>query len=379
MLKLMMCICAAAMTALIAGAAPAEIINIKQPPYAAVGDGQADDRPALQRALDSAKAGDLVMIPPGQYRIELTGGAMVVPSGVTIWGLSGESIFTLTSDAGGQQHCEFLRPGSDVALVGLTIRREADFPAVLLPIFGDAERITLRDCRIVGNKAKFPAYCHALQVGVGTVKGLTLDGVEIINCEYGLFGANQATGTLDGVLVERCRFAENTASDLEFNAPRGAMRNITVRDCTFIDNQCKTAAGGFAVGFANVARGRVEHCRITNYGSEALHVEDRSTDIELVDNTIVGGSTAQPNGVILVVNNAKAITIARNLIDARPNANNPHLILVTAGGTHFANPSDVRIVDNVLVNGPATRTWYLQEGSGPEPTGNRIVDQPAAP
>ena len=68
-----------------------------------------------------------------------------------------------------------------------------------------------------------------------------------------------------------------------------------------------------------------------------------------------------------------------NYIDGRLNPNSPHLILVTAGGDKFPNPSDVSVIDNVLINGPTTRTWYLQDGSGPEPVGNRIIDAPESP
>jgi len=49
------------------------------------------------------------------------------------------------------------------------------------------------------------------------------------------------------------------------------------------------------------------------------------------------------------------------------------LLPATAGGKQFANPSDVSVVSNVLVNGSTTRTWYLQPGSGPGPVGNVAV------
>jgi hypothetical protein len=205
------------------------------------------------------------------------------------------------------------------------------------------------------------------------VKNLALDGIEIEGCTYGLFQANEATGTVDGVTVDHSRFERNTASDLEFNSPRGTMCNVIVRDCFFRDNLCPTPGGGFAVGFANVTNGRVENCHIHNYSSEALHVEDRSANVHLTGNMIVGGSRGQPNGVIMVLCDSRKVTIERNFIDARSNTNPVHLILVTAGGKQLANPSDVSVADNVLVNGTSTRTWYLQPGSGPAPSGNLVI------
>ena len=76
--------------------------------------------------------------------------------------------------------------------------------------------------------------------------------------------------------------------------------------------------------------------------------------------------------MILVVNDSRGVVIERNFVDGRPNGNKTHLVLVTAGGKTFKNPSGVVLKDNVLVNGEKTVTWYLQGGSGPEPEGNRV-------
>lgn len=358
---------------LLAASASAKVINLKEAPYSAIGDGVADDRAALARALGEARTGDTVLIPPGRYRIALSKGPLAVPEGVTLWGQSGKCAFVLQSDGGRSDHREFLRLGSAVTLEGIGIERDGDFPAVLLPLFGNIRDITIRHCRIAGHAERFPQpYCHAIQVGNGTLKNLVLDGIEMEGCTYGLFQANESTGTVEGVTVSRSRFSRNSSSDLEFNSPKGTMRNITVTDCFFRDNQSKSASGGFAVGFANVTNGRVENCFIKNYFSEALHVEDRSADIVLAGNTIVGGSIGLSNGVIMVVNNSRKISIARNFVDARPNTKKTHLVLVTAGGKDFANPAEVSVTENVFINSAVTQTWYLQPGSGPAPVGNLV-------
>lgn len=349
--------------------------DITVEPYSARGDGETDNRNALVKALADAQSGDVVFVPAGNYRIELTKSGLTVPSGVTVLGQGDQSVLQLASDGGEASHREFLRFGSNATLDGLVIERAAAFPAVLFPIFGDRENVTIRDCRIVGHADRFGSrYCHAIQVGNGTLRNLTLENIEITTCSYGLFQANEATGTVDGVTVVNSRFSKNTASDLEFNSPRGTMQNITVRDCLFSDNQCRTPSAGFAVGFAKVTNGRVENCLIRNTSSESLHVEDHSTDIVLAGNTIVGGSAIQNNGVIMVLSSSQNVTITNNIVDARQNTNRPHLILVTAGGGQFKNPSDVKVIGNCLVHGPETRTWYLQPGSGPKPEGNVVVE-----
>lgn len=373
----LLCITAGLVCSL-AGPAHARIVHLKDAPCSAAGDGIADDRAALGRAFAEAKPGDTVLVPAGAYRMVLTGGAMAIPAGVTLWGQAGKSKFLLSSNGKGSEYREFLRPGSDVTVEGLTIERDAGFSGILLPVSGDASNITFRNCRLLGAQSRFPnSDCHGFRVGHGTVRNLTLDGLSIEDCCYGLFQPNDATGTLEAVLVEHSRFERNTASDLEFNSPKGVMRDIVVRECFFAKNACRSPSGGFAVGFANVQNGRVESCQIRDYGSEALHVEDRSTDILLTGNTIIGGSTRQPNGVILVVNDSRKVSISGNFIDARPNTNKVHLVLVTAGGRNFPCPTDVSVNGNVLVNGPRTQTWYLQDGSGPAPAANLVV--PTAP
>jgi hypothetical protein len=376
MFKRMILLLIAAAFLLLQPVSQAKTLNLKDEPFSAVGDGRADDRPALKRAMFASRPGDTVLIPPGHYRIVLTGGALTIQQGVTLLGEAGKSVFLLGTDGKNSDYREFLRPQSDVLLEGITIERDADFTAILFAVSGDANNFGVRNCTFTGNQSRFCAHdCHAIRVGFGVVKNFTLDGTTIQDCCYGLFQPNSATGTLDGMTVEHCRFERNTASDLEFNSPNGVMRNIDVRECFFGDNRSKTSAGGFAVGFANVTGGRVENCVMRNYGSEALHVEDRSSDIRLVANTICAGSLRQSNGVIMVVNNSKAVEISGNVIDARQNTNRTHLILVTAGGKSFANPTDVSVTDNILVNGPSTQTWYLQPGSGPAPAGNLIVPE----
>jgi len=365
-------------TLLLPSAGQAKVWNVKEAPGLAAGDGATDDRPALARALAAAEQGDTILIPGGDYRIVLTKGALSVPEGVMLLGEGGRSRLLLYTNGTNKEHREFLRLKSDVTLQGLGVVRNEEFPVVLLPLFGDLQNITLLNCQFSGNTSKFPGYCHAVQVGVGTLKNLTLGRLEVVNCSYGLFQANEATGTLDGVSVKHCLFSTNTASDLEFNSPRGTMRNIIVRECVFANNLCKTASAGFAVGFANVTNGYVENCQVRNYNSEVLHVEDRSTNIRLTGNTIVGGSRIHSNGIVMVLSSSKDVTVADNFIDARKNTNKVNLVLVTAGGKQFKNPSDVTVKGNVLINGPATRTWYLQGGSGPPPLDNIVVPAPAA-
>lgn len=354
--------------------AHAALIDLRQPPYSAAADGTKDDRPALAAAFSAAKSGDTVFVPAGDYRIVLTKGRLSMPEGVSLLGENGRSRFLLVSEGGEKEHREFLQPGSGSVLQGMTFVKDGKYPSVLFPLFGERSGIVLRDCVFEGGAEKFPgAYSHCFQVGNGALKDTLMERIVVRDFTFGLFQANPATGSVVGFRVEQSLFEKNASSDLEFNSPNGTMTDVTVRDSVFRDNRSKNASGGFAVGFANVQRGIVENCRIESYGAEALHVEDRSEDILLKGNTIVGGSKIQGNGVILVVNDSRKVTIEANYIDGRQNENKTHLILVTAGGKKFPNPSGVVVKDNVMVNGGETVTWYLQDGCGPEPIGNVVV------
>jgi len=371
MLRSLLSIC---VTCLCVSPVAAETFVFSEPTFPAAADGETDNRPALLQAFAQLKSGDTLFVPAGDYRLELTDKPISVPSGVSLVGQGAKSRFLLASTGDEKQYRNWLKPGSNVTLSGLSAKRVEAFAAVLLPLAGDRENITLHDVTIDGNGPELGGpYCHAIQVGYGHLDGLRLDRVEITGCSFGLFQSNDATGTVENVLVQQSMFHHNRASDLEFNAPRGTMRNIVVRDCLFRDNLCQTLGAGFAVGFANVADAAVQRCDIRNYGSEALHVEDRSRNIRLSQNTISNGSHRGDNGVIMVLSDSTNVVIEDNTIDARMNGNRPHLVLVTSGGERFKRPNDVHIRGNLLTHGPDTRTWYLQPGSTSETANNTVV------
>ncbi len=64
------------------GGAPIECVNVMD--YGALGNGKADDTPAVQRALDAAvNRGGICFLPAGSYRLN---GSLTVPAGVTLKG-----------------------------------------------------------------------------------------------------------------------------------------------------------------------------------------------------------------------------------------------------------------------------------------------------
>lgn len=73
---------AVALTCASLAAAPIECVNVMD--YGALGNGKADDTPAVQKALDAAvNRGGICFLPAGSYRLN---GSLTVPAGVTLKG-----------------------------------------------------------------------------------------------------------------------------------------------------------------------------------------------------------------------------------------------------------------------------------------------------
>ncbi|MGE9268117.1 MAG: hypothetical protein ACQKBY_08465, partial [Verrucomicrobiales bacterium] len=213
-------------------------------------DAEDDLRPALAKAFAELKKGDTLFFPPGEYVIRLTKGRLQVPAGVRLLGSGPDSVLRLQSNGGGKDYRAFLSFASGSGLQNLRIERAAKFPLVMFPLFGEVSGIFFRGCVIDGRNEEFAGtYCHVFQVGSGRLEGLEIIDSTVRRASYGLFQANEATGVVKGVRVERCLFEKNSSSDLEFNSPRGQMSEILVRDCLFRENRCPSPSAGFAVGF----------------------------------------------------------------------------------------------------------------------------------
>ena len=121
----------------VSGARRPRLVNVKQPPFGAAGDGATDDTAALRRAIDSVEAeGGVVYLPDGDYRVS---GVLFVHGSGTV--LRGESrartrlLFTQTLDeALGAQH------GGPLLALGMggwaAVVRAAQPPELSLPAAG---------------------------------------------------------------------------------------------------------------------------------------------------------------------------------------------------------------------------------------------------
>ncbi len=359
----------------------AAVINVCDSPYLAKGDGITDNRSAFVNALASLSSGDTLFVPAGTYRIVIT--SIIKPkAGTSIRGEGSATILSL-ENGGLSTSRQFMSPGgSNILIEGLTVVRAANFPLVVFYLTNSngPSDIVIRNTKIVGNRDIYTSYtCHGIQYGQSNMSNILLDNVTVTTCTNGLFRDGSSTGTVTNITATHCRFFSNYSIDMNFNSPNGLTSNVIVQDCHFRDNRNTSTGSGFAVAFAHVTTGLISDCIMDGYSNEAIHVEDRSSDIVISGNAL--RSTAMMGGcAVLIISKSSAasatdgVTIINNLIDARDNVFDTFLVLVTAGSATGPKPVNVSVEDNILINSNTTRTWYLQPGSGPAPSGNIVYD-----
>lgn len=342
----------------------------------AAGDGRTDDSAAIMRGVEAVgPAGGTLYFPAGTYRcaspVTLRPGA-----GVTLAGDPGASAveFTAAGPGGFGLCCSI--DADDVTIDGLVLRRAGDFDAVLLST-GVLRNLTLSRTTLDGGMDAFPnTYCHGIKLSDSAVaSGLHLVDSTITNVQYGLFQSNQSTADTTDILVERCLFSRNQNTDLEFNSPNGATRQVRVRDCRFEDNM----STGFGVGFATVQGALVTGNSFENYAMEAVHVEDYSSRITVQNNQFTACGR-QRHSYVQIVSGARGVTVRDNSFDARANeveifvvTSQPGGSGVTGGGRPIIPPFDVAIVDNTMLCAPAVTPVYFEGTTGGSITGNTIT------
>jgi len=321
-------------------------------------------------ALASA-SGNRVYFPPGTYR--LTSSAVISLAAGTHW-FAAPGTVTISFDGTATE--VFRTNGNNIVLEGINVTRNADVATILMDVRGGFNNLHMRHCVLDGKRDTLTVnFCHAFRIGESNFDTFHVEKSKITRNTYGLFMNTAATATVTDVVFERCTFANNYQSDLEFNAPNPAavLSSVWVKKCVFKDNQKTTSGGGFGVGFANVFKGRVVDCDFTNYFNEAVHVEDESEHIKVRGNTMAACGKNQ-GSYIQVISNSFDVVISENTCDARTNTNGTAIPIInvlqggtgtTPGGRTPTPPKEVKIVKNTVYGSTATTTatrgMYLED------------------
>ena len=86
---------------------PGTVLDVRQPPYHAVGDGRTDDTDAIQRAIDAVPPGGSVLLADGVY---LTG-TLLLKSDMTLW-VDRDAVLLGTTDDAGYPEVDTAEAGS---------------------------------------------------------------------------------------------------------------------------------------------------------------------------------------------------------------------------------------------------------------------------
>lgn len=280
--------------------------------FGAVGDGKADDTPAVQKALDACAigGGGEVTVPAGTYRI-----GSVQVGGKTIIRLEKDAVL-LGSDKlddypmmdvrwegrwqpghraliyfGSVDHVGIIGPGRIEGNATVAASQNPRGAVVL-------EAISCNDVRWEGftltqggNWATHPTYCTDVVIKDVTITGKR-DGIDVDSCK--------------GVRIEHCDI--DTGDDsISLKSGRGAQgarvgkptEDVTISNCTLKDRNfaCLGIGSEISCGVRNI---RIEHCKLTAK-SFAIYLKSRVGRAGLSEN-ITGDDLDITGGGFLKIN-----------------------------------------------------------------------------
>lgn len=300
-------------------------VNVRDEPYAAVGDGVADDTDAIRRALLATPAGGTCYLPPGTYLVSSSEADILAPpSGVTLAG-AGAALSTIRTASTSSAH----------RLVGVSGRTDVTVRDVCLdgaahPTTRSGVHASTRDtqknltvvrCRFVDFMPTDAAATHA------AVYTWTSDGVHVLDNEFVGCGRaitidhpegqvrvignriTAAPGVMStGVLVRRASGTSQGRVVVDSNDIRGADRDPTgvgaeghaiavyrVRDVHVTNNHCAKSRRGILLSqgsFGCVVQGNT----CSSNSDAGIRVEP---EIAVTDTTV---GTDSPRGVTVVGN-----------------------------------------------------------------------------
>lgn len=254
----------------------------------------------IQKAVDNATRGTVIIVAPGQYDETVTISRTSAHANLTIMGMGGRGaafIEPSTEDAAGM-----VVHADDVTLINLGVAAEDETSAVALTVTGARFRAT--GCKIEGGAKQ-------LVIGPGTVAqeaaGTHGDAGDALfqDCEFcwgtdGIHLTCTDYGAVTQCRIERCRFHNISGKHITETVGSGGaaavtFQNVTIDECTFDDLDDGTAPTNYIdLNGDNANTGVVSRSvfpTAINSGKNLV-----STAMHWVSNYHTGGiSTGQPS------------------------------------------------------------------------------------
>jgi len=236
------------------------------------------DVPTVQAGIDSAQAGDDVLLAPGSYTWTSEGAVQfsmltIAKPGLTLHSEAGAGATTLDAEFEGRV-LRCLDVGG-LVIEGLTFRNGSATLDVPVNTPGTAthgkfgggiyatgnSQPTIRSCMFVGNSAVGSGandFGGAINCGMATIDGCTfLDNRAGNNAGNGFGGAIHSAAAV----IRNCYFARNISSG-DHSAGGGAVMSFgaSITDCVFEDNETGAFLGAGGGGVLEADGGSVTRC-----------------------------------------------------------------------------------------------------------------------
>lgn len=296
---------------------PQEIVNLKVLGRLEVGDGQLAVRPGtawfvatdgsdanegrnwsepfltVQKAVNSAAAGDSISIGPGSYNEEVTIGA--TKSKLTLVGFGNRGAAFIAPATGNKT--ALTNHADDVTVVNVGLDGEGTGSGLL----NTGARFRAYACKIEGGAVA----CKMTLGTVAQIAALThgkgadclLDDCEICWTTKGLEIVASDYGAMTQLMVRRCKFHNNSTAHFEESGGTASIRfrNLEISDCVFDDDEGGAAPTNFLLlNDDNGNDGIVTRCSFPTAINSAKNLV--STALHWVCNYHTGGiSTGQPS------------------------------------------------------------------------------------
>lgn len=237
---------------------------------AAIGDGRADDTPALQAALDRGAVGKTVYLPAGTYRITQTLVFHGPGMGSAIIGTGRDTRLVWDGPKGGRmfwsdgiaysRYVGLVWDGRGKAAVGFDHAASVRFETEVEHIDEAFRNFTGYGIR-VGNQQKVASaeilYHNCLFENCGTALGFltfndydnTIDGCEFLNCGTGVLSHKS------NFYARNCHFQNSSTADFIIGAEHGC----SIRRCTSTGAKC------FIVDNNPIVPLTIQDCHVANW------------------------------------------------------------------------------------------------------------------
>jgi hypothetical protein len=271
----------------------------------ALGDGIADDAPAIQRAIDAAPAGSVIFFPVGTYLVKAP---LALRSGITLLGEGNRENTSLIRAADGLPAAvQTPGPVSDVLITRLT--------------FGEAGVLDLSQLSdsiidlMVAGEIRLGAQAAGVVVNACQLdRGARLTGGRG-NVLSSVYTREVTVQGGVGHVIHTCNIdLSRVGSAVAFTAPQGEGTGMTVRNCYFQLHDQRVIAFDYAT--PHQADARIESCLFRSNGTfrtSRARAEDFDTDPNAVNDGVPLEITAAIPEVS--VHNGRNITFTNNVFD----------------------------------------------------------------